>query len=368
MEFFDKLLYLHLFFKLYATSLKSLAVRMQKITRYTILLAAFLSTAVCGGGPNETLATFDGGKITQKDVEKDNAQEFFEIRQKEFELRQQAAYESARDKILSIEAKKQNLTVEKYLETELQKRRGAEVTEASIKQFYDLNKHRISMPFEAIKDRIRRQLVNNREKTARDTLTAELFKKYNFKFALTEPEAPKLNLVNDGKPYWGKADAKVVITEFSDFECPYCRQIQPDVQRLKAEYANKIKWVFRNFPLDFHAQAMHTHIAAECSGKQGKYFEFQSKAFQIPYEGRNLDLSPARLEKIAASIGLNMNAYKQCTLDKDGSLRADIEADMRYGQKVGVRGTPTIFINGVLYQEGRDYESMKRAIDELLKS
>ncbi|HRP67925.1 MAG TPA: thioredoxin domain-containing protein [Turneriella sp.] len=340
---------------------------MRKLLSCCVIMAAVFTTTVCGGNPqDEVLATFDGGKITQKDVEKDNAQEFFEIRQKEFEIRQQAAYENARDKIFAAEAKKQNLTVEKYVETELAKRRGAPVTDASVKQFYEMNKHRINMPFETIKDRIRQQLLNNQEKSARDGLTAELFKQYNFKFTLTEPEAPKLNLVNDGKPFWGKSDAKVVITEFSDFECPYCRQMQPDVQRLKAEYSNKVKWVFRNFPLDFHAQAMPTHIAAECAGKQNKYFEFQKKAFEIPYQGRSLDLSTTQLDKIAAAIGVNMNAYKQCIADKDGVVRASIEDDMRYGQKIGVRGTPTIFINGVLYQQERSYDAIKKYIDKLL--
>lgn len=89
------------------------------------------------------------------------------------------------------------------------------------------NKQRINQPFALVRDRIRQQLINNSEKGARDGLTSELFKAYNFKFNLKEPVAPTLNIVNDGHPFWGNADAKVVITEFSDFECPYCRQCSP---------------------------------------------------------------------------------------------------------------------------------------------
>jgi thiol-disulfide isomerase/thioredoxin len=182
-----------------------------------------------------------------------------------------------------------------------------------------------------VRDRIRQQLINNSEKGARDGLTSELFKAYNFKFNLKEPVAPTLNIVNDGHPFWGKADAKVVITEFSDFECPYCRQMQPDVQRLKAEYAGKIKWVFRNFPLDFHPQAMPSHIAARCAGKQDKYFEFQTKVFSIPYNGRQLDMSPAQLDQHRAEHWSEHACI--CTsarADKDGKEREEIEADMRY--------------------------------------
>jgi protein-disulfide isomerase len=339
---------------------------MKKFLLGVALILSVSTTTLCGGA-NETIATFDGGSVTTKDVEKNNEQEFYEIRQKEFQIRQQAAFESAREKIFEAEAKKRNLPVDKFVETELAKRRG-NVTDEMIRQFYENNKQRINQPFAIVRDRIRQQLINNSEKGARDGLTSELFKAYNFKFNLQEPKAPTLTIVNDGKPFWGKADAKVVITEFSDFECPYCRQMQGDVQRLKAEYAGKIKWVFRNFPLDFHPQAMPSHIAAQCAGKQEKYFEFQTKVFSIPYNGRELDMSPAQLDRIAQSIGLNMQAYAQCKADKDGKEREAIEADMRYAQKIGVRGTPTIFINGVLYQQERSYEAMKQAIDKLLDS
>lgn len=341
--------------------------RMKTLAMTFVILTAVFTTTLCGG-QSENLATFDGGTITQKDVEKNNEQEFYEIRQKEFQIRQQAAFETARERIFEAEAKKRGMAVDKFVESEMARRRSGAVTEEAIRQFYETNKGRINQPFAIVKDRIRQQLINNQEKGARDSLISELFKQYNFKFNLKEPEAPKLNLVNDGKPFWGKADAKVVITEFSDFECPYCRQMQGDVQRLKAEYGGKIKWVFRNFPLDFHAQAMPTHIAASCSGKQGKYFEFQTRVFAIPYNGRQLDMSPKQLEGIAQGIGLNMNAYNQCFADKDGRERSEIEADMRYGQKVGVRGTPTIYINGVLYQQERSYDAMKEAIEKLLNS
>jgi protein-disulfide isomerase len=339
---------------------------MKKLGIIILMVLAFSVTTLCGG-QNEVLATFDGGSITQKDIEKNNEQEFYDIRMKEFQVKQQAALESAREKIFETEAKKRGMAVDKFVETELSKRR-ANVNEDMMRQFYENNKLRINQPYALVKDRIRQQLINNQEKGAKDSLTAELFKNYNFKFNLKEPQAPVLNIVNDGKPYWGKVDAKVVITEFSDFECPYCRQMQPDVQRIKAEYGGKIKWVFRNFPLDFHAQAMPTHIAAQCAGEQKKYFEFQTRVFAIPYKGRELDMSAAQLENVAQGIGLNMGAYKQCFADTNGAQRSAIEADMRYGQKIGVRGTPTIFINGVLFQQERSYESLKEAIEKQLNS
>jgi len=339
---------------------------MKKAFIVAVFLLAISVSTLCGG-QNETLASFDGGVVTVKDIEADNEQEFYEIRLKEFQLKQQSVFEKAREMIFAAEAKKRGITVEQLVETEMAKRRG-NVGEEQIRQFYEYNKSRINQPFVLVKDRIRQQLLSNNEKGARDSLTSELFKAYNFKFYLKEPVAPRVNINNDGKPFWGKQVAQVVVTEFSDFECPYCRQMQPDVQRLKAEYQSKIKWVFRNFPLDFHPQAMPSHIAAACAGKQNKYFDFQARVFAIPYNGRTLDMSQAKLDSIAQAIGLNMQNYKQCAADRDGAIRAEIEADMMYGQKIGVRGTPTIFINGVLYQKERSYEAMKAEIEKLLNS
>jgi hypothetical protein len=89
---------------------------MKRIFTVFLVLAAILTTTLCGG-QNETLATFDGGNVTQKDVEKNNEQEFFDIRQKEFQIRQRAAFENAKERIFEMEAKKKGMTVEKFAES-----------------------------------------------------------------------------------------------------------------------------------------------------------------------------------------------------------------------------------------------------------
>ncbi|MBL8033172.1 MAG: hypothetical protein JNJ69_05705, partial [Leptospiraceae bacterium] len=92
-------------------------------------IMAALSTATLCGGSNDTLATFDGGSITQRDAERDNEQKFFEIRMEEYQLRHRAAMEKARERIFELEAKKRNMTVEKFIETEVSRRRGQQISE-----------------------------------------------------------------------------------------------------------------------------------------------------------------------------------------------------------------------------------------------
>src|SRR5262245_32507452 len=116
---------------------------MKKFASVLVVLAALTTTTLCGG-QNDTLATFDGGNVTQKDVEKNNEQEFYDIRMKEFQIRQQAALETARERIFEAEAKKRGMTVDKFVEAEMAKRMGGGATEQAIRQFYEVNKTRIN--------------------------------------------------------------------------------------------------------------------------------------------------------------------------------------------------------------------------------
>ena len=113
---------------------------MKKFLTALALVLGVLTSTLCGGS-NETLATFDGGSVSAKDVEKNNEQEFYEIRQKEYQIRQQAAFETAREKIFEAEAKKRNLPVDKFVEAELAKRRGS-VSDEMVRQFYENNNQR----------------------------------------------------------------------------------------------------------------------------------------------------------------------------------------------------------------------------------
>ncbi|TGJ99248.1 DsbA family protein [Leptospira semungkisensis] len=178
------------------------------------------------------------------------------------------------------------------------------------------------------------------------------------------PELPppsRIAIEPSENPTLGPNDAKVTIIEFSDFECPYCAMSQTTTNSLREQYKDKIKWVFRDFPMSFHKNAMFAHVAANCSIPQGKYWQLNSLLFQ---NGRKLEKQ--NVMALAKQVGLDMNAFNRCIAD-EAAIKKEIESDMVAGQKYGVNGTPAFFINGILVEGNMPIQNFTKIIDEELK-
>ena len=170
----------------------------------------------------------------------------------------------------------------------------------------------------------------------------------------------------------GSANAPVTIVEFSDFQCPYCgRFFQGTLPEIERDYikTGKVRYVFRDFPLEFHKQAPKASEAANCAGEQGKYWEMHDKLF-----ANQTTLMVDKLKQYAAEIGLDSGPFDAC-LDS-GKYAEEIKRDIEDGKKAGVSGTPSFFIGksqgkgkeitGKRIVGARPYESFKQVIDQLL--
>ncbi|NUM25567.1 MAG: DsbA family protein [Candidatus Buchananbacteria bacterium] len=148
------------------------------------------------------------------------------------------------------------------------------------------------------------------------------------------------NLATDDDPSVGPKDAKVVVVEFSDFQCPYCAQVYPVVKELIKDYSDRVLFVFRDFPLtDIHPQAVLASLAGECANEQGKFWEMHDKIFE------NQDkINEDNLAAWSVQIGLNSLQFSSCM--GAGKYLPEIEADLQEGLAFGVEATPTFFING----------------------
>ena len=182
--------------------------------------------------------------------------------------------------------------------------------------------------------------------------------------------APDANKVYDipvpkKAPRKGAAKAKVVIQEFSDFQCPFCSRVNPTVAQVMKEYGDKVQIIWRDYPLPFHKDAQPAAQAAR------EVFEQKGdKAFWAYHDllfANQKALNRANLEKFAEQVGgINMKAFK-AALDS-GKHKAAVDADMAVVTKAGARiGTPSFFINGKLLQGAQPYAAFKVAIDEALK-
>ena len=154
----------------------------------------------------------------------------------------------------------------------------------------------------------------------------------------------------------GPHDATVELVEYGDYECPHCKAAYHVVKLIRAEFDTNLRFAYRHFPLiEIHPLAEPAAEAAEAAGAQGKFWQMHSMLFQ--YSPR---LEPAELLAIAAEIDLDTKRFRDdlATRRHVPRVREDIES----GVTSGVHGTPTFFVNGVQYQGGYDFESLRDAL------
>lgn len=194
-----------------------------------------------------------------------------------------------------------------------------------------------------------------------DQVLAELVAMEARNKPLDADKAAKIAGVAGEVPSYGPADAKVTVVEFSDFECPYCSMAANAVNELKASYGDRVRFVFRQFPLSFHQQAHLASQAALAANAQGKFWEYHDKLF-----ANQKALGRQDLEKYAEELGLDMDAFRKA-LD-EGTYKATVDAELELGGEVFVSGTPSVFVNGTRIANGTDTASIKAEIDKALGS
>lgn len=175
-----------------------------------------------------------------------------------------------------------------------------------------------------------------------------------------EPEKAKEIATIGDAPAFGPEDATVVLVEFSDFQCPYCSRAAEVVEKVRENYGDRVRFVFRQFPLSFHKDAHLASQAALFAHKSGKFWEFHDKLFE-----NQKALSRADLEKYAGELGLNVEELKQALDDR--AFVEQVDAELEMGKGVAVSGTPTIFLNGKRLANATDYDTVSKQIEDALK-
>ncbi len=162
-------------------------------------------------------------------------------------------------------------------------------------------------------------------------------------------------------PVLGKADAPVTIVEFSDFQCPFCARSNPIVQDVLKKYPDKVNYVYKQFPLAFHAAARPAALASLAAQEQGKFWEMHDVLFS-----NQATLDPSKLDEYAKQAGLDVARFKKDIEAKKAEFEKRIEAELALGQSVDVRGTPSLYVGGKKVRV-RTVEGMSAMIDEQLK-
>lgn len=165
---------------------------------------------------------------------------------------------------------------------------------------------------------------------------------------------------SDDDPAWGPEDAAVVIEEFADFQCPYCgRHSTETLPLIREAYGDRVRYVYRDFPLGFHEFAQKAAEAGQCAHEQGLFWEYHDILFA------NQDaLAVADLKGYAEQVGADMGEFSEC-LDSGKNAR-EVLLDVQDGQQGGVSGTPAFLINGLLVSGAQPFEQFQVVIEQAL--
>jgi protein-disulfide isomerase len=313
--------------------------------------------------PGEIVATVGGVSITLEQIDEKALQEPAEsfgslkLSQALYEARRASAEEMIGNVLLDQEAKRRGIERTALIEQEITAK-AVPVTEADVASWYQSNPQRLQgATLDQVRAPIKSMLTQERIQNVRDAYLNTLKAKTPVRVMLDPPRAA----VRAGtSPAKGPASAPIELIEFADFQCPYCLAASPTVKRVLDTYGDRIRFVYRNFPLQNHPDARPAAEAAQCANQQGQFWAYHDRLFGVPGK-----LSDADLKKTAADLGLDAARFNACV--DQHQYKSVIDADAKAGAEAGVSGTPAFFVNGRLLSGAQPFDAFKRVIDEELE-
>ena len=342
----------------------------------TAVIAAALVAAACQAprppgqqqqqqDPNAVVARIGGQNITARELDDSVKKELTQLDQQyqeqRYQLRKQGLENMLRRRAFEAKAKTMNLSTEDLINKEVADK-IPNPSDEEIRALYERAKAggQALPPLDQVKGDIARFIKSQKGQGAMAEYYDGLKKEQKIEVLLPPYEPPKVAVDATG-PSKGPASAPVTIVEFSDFECPFCVRAEPTVKELLAKYPDKIKLVYRDFPLPMHPNAPKAAEAAHCAGDQGKYWEMHEKLF-----ASNGKLAVSDLKAAARNVpGIDGAKFDRC-LDS-GEKAALVEKNKKAGDEAGVSGTPAFFINGRLISGAQPLEAFTAIVDQELK-
>lgn len=210
---------------------------------------------------------------------------------------------------------------------------------------------------EQIAPQIKQFLTQQRGQTVQEEFIKSLRGKYKTRILM---DVARVEVAEAGSPSkGGPVGSPVTIIEFSDFQCPFCSRVNPSIDQAKATFGDKVRFVFRQFPLNIHPQAPKAAEASLCANEQGKFWEMHDALF-----ANQQKLSVPDLKATALTIGVDAAKFDAC-LDS-GKMAEIVARDMADGQTAGVSGTPALFVNGRFINGAVPYEELAKVINDEL--
>jgi protein-disulfide isomerase len=330
---------------------------MARMMRVGAIFGFLFSTAFAPLASAETLFNLGGKAWTKAELSPAEQQRIYDIEHERFEKMQGLVDDVVFNMWLNEEVKRTNSTRAK-VEGDFIKVKEASDKEA--KDWFDKNKERIPYPFEQIKGEIKKLLANEKIQEKRTKVVADYKKKSKFAPALSEPAAPVVQIASDGFPSMGPATAKVTIVEFADYQCPHCKMAADALKKVMGKMKDSVRLVYMDFPINPSGISLTVAHGAVCAEEQKKFWEYNAKAFDM-----QKTLSNESAVAIAKELKLDETAFGACMAsNRPAEKVAKAKAE---GERLGVTGTPAIYINGVRETHVHTAEEIEAAITKAIK-
>lgn len=317
---------------------------------FTAIFLLLSSAVGFAQNDNSVVAEVGGVKVSMADLEREESAKLLSAQYQYYQAQSRALNDLIDKRLLEQKAKGEKLTVEQLIDRDI-KSQVKDPTEDQMKVYYEgLD---TDQTYEAVRGKVLEKIRQLRTERIRAAYIAGLRAQIPVYVALAPPQA---DVETVGSPAAGSAKPEVTLVEFADYECPYCQKVAADVKKLRADLGDKIAITYKDFPLVMHSRAQKAAEAARCAEKQGKFWEFHDELFH----SKELDVD--QLKAQARALNLNAEAFDHC-LDS-GEETAAVEKDRKEGQRLGISGTPSFFINGHYLSGALDYASLRQIVDQ----
>lgn len=299
-------------------------------------------TAGPGTAPDAIVARVGEDAITAGELERAMAGRIYDARMALYGQKRRHLEQMVQERLLALEARRRGTTEESVRAAALE---GVTPVSAADVNAYLAANPSVRANWRGDEAELRRRVADHLKRThsedALKAFTDELQQRWRVAILLAEPPLPLTRVPLGVSPSIGPADAPVTVVEFSDYRCPACRQAHEVVVDLRRTYAGRVRWVFKDLPLERHRQAFKMAEAARCAQDQERFWEYQDLLFRAPG-----DLDAAGLVALAQRLGMDPDRFQRCLAAE--SHRQDVLDDIQVARAAGVDATPTFIVNGRL--------------------
>ena len=321
-----------------------------------LLALAAVAQTVETAKPKQAIAVVGDHPLYEQDLASSVEGQLQPLRSQEYDIKRKALDDLIDQQVLENAARAKGITSDRLLQREI----DAKVKDPSddeIQGFYLAQAARLKTPLDdSLKAQIKQAIRQTRTQQLRQDYTKQLRAESKVAVLLSPP---RVKVAYDPKRLHGKPEAPVMIVEFSDYECPYCHQVEPTVKSVMSKYGDKVSLSYRDFPLSsIHPQAMIAAEASRCAEEQGRFWEYHDQLFTAT------SLEKSSLVEYARNLKLDASQFESCLTGE--KYKAEIEADVKAGRTVGVNGTPGFFINGISISGAKPESEFTSLIDDEL--